>query len=262
LEVRNWVKDCCKRKGISSLIDLISRFIEYWRPNYQTYEDVLRDIAVVLEDKGFTTEIIEDLRKVHHAQDQELKEEIYEEGYQPLEEEEESPHDPIRDNEDLIEERVPEKVNHEEDHQVHEHEFPYGYSKEEHFDGTHLVEYLIHEEVPYEYELLVFAPSFDEVIQSSIPPTHEEANMVSYTPFHDFDDALLYDSESEEVPEEPLDVIDPSCDGVIIDEFIHVGRCKLDVICSGDDLIYDVEGHFQLFSLEQPYVTVTSSDVW
>jgi hypothetical protein len=79
LEVQNWVKDCCKPKGISSLIDLISIFIEYWRPNHQTYEDVLRDLTVVLEDVGFTTEIVEDLRKVHHAQNQEPKEEICEE---------------------------------------------------------------------------------------------------------------------------------------------------------------------------------------
>jgi hypothetical protein len=107
LEVRNWVKDCCKPKGISSLIDLIGRFIEYWRPYFQTYEDVLRDLTVVLEDEGFTTEIVEDLRKVHHAQDQEPKEEIYEEGYQPLEEEKELPHDSIEDNEDLTEEREP-----------------------------------------------------------------------------------------------------------------------------------------------------------
>jgi hypothetical protein len=45
-------------------------------------------------------------------------------------------------------------------------------------------------------------------------------------------DALFYDSESEEVLEEPLDALDPSCynksDDVInnIDEFIHVGRHK------------------------------------
>jgi hypothetical protein len=69
------------------------------------------------------------------------------------------------------------------------------------------------------------------------------------------------------VLEEPLDALDPSCynkgDDVIenIDDFIHVGRRKWDVICSGlnGDPIYDIEGHFQiknmeLFPLEQPYV--------
>jgi hypothetical protein len=28
-----------------------------------------------------------------------------------------------------------------------------------------------------------------------------------------------------------------------IDEFIHVGRCKWDVICYDGDPIYDIEGH-------------------
>jgi hypothetical protein len=72
------------------------------------------------------------------------------------------------------------------------------------------------------------------------------------------------------VLEEPLDALDPSCynkgDDVIenIDDFIHVGRHKWDVICSGlnGDPIYDIEGHFQLFPLEQPCVIANDSDVW
>jgi hypothetical protein len=85
----------------------------------------------------------------------------------------------------------------------------------------------------------IFSPPFDEVIQASIPPAHEEKNVVSYTPFQVFDVALFHDWESEEVLEEPLDALDPSCynesDDVIdnIDEFIHVGRRKWDVICYG-----------------------------
>jgi hypothetical protein len=35
--------------------------------------------------------------------------------------------------------------------------------------------------------------------------------MVIRFPFWDFDDALFYDLESEEVLEEPLDVLNPSC---------------------------------------------------
>jgi hypothetical protein len=72
------------------------------------------------------------------------------------------------------------------------------------------------------------------------------------------------------VLEEPLDVLDPSCynkgNDVIenIDEFIHVGRHKWDVICFGldGDPIYDIEGHFQLFPLEQLCVIAKDSDVW
>jgi hypothetical protein len=51
----------------------------------------------------------------------------------------------------------------------------------------------------------------DEVIQASIPPTHEEENVVSCTPFQVFDVASFHDLESEEVLEEPLDALDPSC---------------------------------------------------
>jgi hypothetical protein len=127
----------------------------------------------------------------------EPKEEVFQEGYQPLEEEQESPHDSIEDNGDLIEEREPEEVNHEEDHQIHEveHEFPCEYVEEEHFDETHHVEDLIHEEAPHEDEASIFSPPFDEVIQASIPPTHEEENMVSYTPFQVFDVASFHDSK-------------------------------------------------------------------
>jgi hypothetical protein len=65
-----------------------------------------------------------------------------------------------------------------------------------------------------------------------------------------------------------LDALDPSCynesDDVVnnIDEFIHVGRRKWDVICPGEDPIYDIEGHFQLFPLQQPYVIATDSEAW
>ena len=99
-------------------------------------------------------------------------------------------------------------MNHEENYQE-EHEFPCEYVEEEHFDETHLVEDLIHEEDPHEDEASVFAPPFDEVIQASIPPAHEENNVVSYTPFQKFNIVLFHDSESEEVLEKPLDELDP-----------------------------------------------------
>jgi hypothetical protein len=99
--------------------------------------------------------------------------------------------------------------------------------------------------------------------------------MVSYTPFQVFDVASFHDLESEEVLEEPLDALDPSCynkgDDVIenIDDFIHVGRRKWDMSCFGfsGDPIYDIEGCFQiknkeLLSSEQPYVIANDSDVW
>jgi hypothetical protein len=95
----------------------------------------------------------------------------------------------------------------------------------------------------------------------------EEINTVSYLPFQNFDDSLFYDLESEEVLDEPLDALNPSCydkDSDIvdnIDEFIHVGRRKWDLIGSDKDPIYDIEGHFQKFPLQLSY-EVTNFDNW
>jgi hypothetical protein len=61
--------------------------------------------------------------------------------------------------------------------------------------------------------------------------------VVSYTPFQVFYVDTFHEWESEDVLEEPLDALDPSCynknDDVIenIDYFIHFGRCKWDVTC-------------------------------
>jgi hypothetical protein len=98
-----------------------------------------------------------------------------------------------------------------------------------------------------------------------VPPTQ---GVFSHFPFQVFDDALFCDLESEGVLGESLDVPDPSCydkgNDVIenIDEFIHVGRRKWDVVGHDEDPIYDVEGHFQLFPLQQPYLIATNLDVW
>jgi hypothetical protein len=78
----------------------------------------------------------------------------------------------------------------------------------------------------------VFSPLIYEVVQSSFPPAHGKENVVSYTPFQDFYVAPFHYSESEELLEELLDALDPSCynkgDDVIenIDDFVHVGRHK------------------------------------
>jgi len=76
--------------------------------------------------------------------------------------------------------------------------------------------------------------------------------VVGHFPFQVFDDALFYNSEGEEVLEEHLDALYPSCcnDGndVVnnIDEFICVGIRKWDVIGHDGDHISNIGGHFQL----------------
>jgi hypothetical protein len=108
----------------------------------------------------------------------------------------------------------------------------------------------------------------NEVIQIVESLAQEEVNTVSYFPFQEFDDALFYDLESEEVLEEPLDVLSPSCYDKVddyvdnIDEFIHVGERKWDVIGYDGDPIYDIEGHFQKFSLQLSYEVTNNFDIW
>jgi hypothetical protein len=104
-------------------------------------------------------------------------------------------------------------------------------------------------------EVLVSSPPLDEFIQVSMLLEHEEENVVSCNLFQVFDDALCYDSKSGEALKGPLNSLGLSCynesDDFIenIDEFIHVGRRKWDVICYDGDSIYNMEGHFQLFPL-------------
>jgi hypothetical protein len=79
--LQDWFKGCCEDRGISSFVDLINRFIEFVKPQCQTYEDSLQNITVSLEDEGFTIEIVEDLKYVYHTGYQgpyDIEGEIYE----------------------------------------------------------------------------------------------------------------------------------------------------------------------------------------
>jgi hypothetical protein len=122
--------------------------------------------------------------------------------------------------------------------------------------------------VSHEDEALMLNLPFDEVIQSFDAPAHEEVNTVSCFPFQDFDDALFCDLESKEVLEDPLDALSPSSydegnDMVNnIDEFIHVGRHKWDVIGYDGHPIYDIGDHFQKFHLHLSYQVTNNSNIW
>jgi hypothetical protein len=76
---------------------------------------------------------------------------------------------------------------------------------------------------------------------------------VSYFPLQNFNYSLSYDVESEDV----LGFLNPSCydenDGFVdnINEFIHVEKCKWDVIRYDGDPIYETEGHFQKLHLPE-----------
>jgi hypothetical protein len=93
-------------------------------------------------------------------------------------------------------------------------------------------------------------------------PAQEET--VSYPPPLNVDDALPCDEKEEE--DEFLNFTNPTCydtdsDTVDnIDEFIHVGRRRWDVVGYDLDPIYDIEGRFQLFPLQLPQQI--TSDQW
>jgi len=140
--LQDWFKSCCKDKGISSFVDLISRFIEFVKPQCLTYEDALENLTVALEDEGFTTEIVDDLRDVYHTQYQEssdIEGEVYVENCQPLEEEQDFSHDSIECSEDLTK-----KVN-------------------------------------CEDKALVTTPPSDEALQDPISPAQDEENEVPFS---------------------------------------------------------------------------------
>jgi hypothetical protein len=87
-------------------------------------------------------------------------------------------------------------------------------------------------------------------------PAQEETNKVSYPPLQNFDNSLLYDVGDEEEINESLKASNPACydtdsDMVDnIDEFIHFGRRRWDVVGYDMDPIYDIESHFQVLPLQ------------
>jgi hypothetical protein len=157
-----WFKICYEDRGISSFIDLISRLIEFMKPQCLACEGSLKNITSYLEDEGFTTDIVEDLKDVYLTRYQEpydIEEDIYKENCQPLEEEKGFSHDLIECSEDLT------------------------------------------REVNYEDESLITTPLSNESLQDPIFAAQDEENEVSHFPFQFFDDTLFYNSEGEEVKE-------------------------------------------------------------
>jgi hypothetical protein len=233
---------------------------------------------------------------------QEVEEGGLDEGYQSHGEEQESTHASSKDNEDLVEEREPEGIKHNDevlmcappsDQAIPNPIFPAQEEEDEvsHFPFQDFDNTLFYDsesegemeslgkidppcckvedvEASHEDETMMHALPFDEVIQILEAPAQEEVNTVSYFPFQNFDDALFYDLESEEVLEEPLDVLSPSCYDKVddyvdnIDEFIHVGKRKWDVIGYDGDPIYDIEGHFQKLPLQLSYEVTNNFDIW
>jgi hypothetical protein len=72
---------------------------------------------------------------------------------------------------------------------------------------------------------------------------------------------------NEEEMDEPLNVLNPPCydtktNIVDIDEFIHVGRRKWDVVGYDMDLIYDIQNHFQVLPSQLSQHDTFDFDQW
>jgi hypothetical protein len=79
-------------------------------------------------------------------------------------------------------------------------------------------------------------------------PAQEET--VSYPPLINFDDALPCNEKEEEDESSNPACYDTDTDIADLDEFIHVGRRRWDVIGHDLDPIYDIESHLQLLPLQ------------
>jgi hypothetical protein len=266
-------KSCCNDRGISSFIQLMNKFIEFTKPDLQTYEDVLQNLMITLHHKGFTTEIVDDLRRAYHDQYQgpsDVENEVCEDHYQPLEEEQDISHNSIKCNEDdtgngnyedeapvitpQLDEALqdPDTPAQDEENEVSYFSFDDAlfYDSENEGRLEPLDEpdplYLETEDVEEDF------PSNDD-IQILEALAQEGLSEVHCSPFQVLNGYLPYDTKSEKV----LDVLTPPCydtdtDIADFDEFIHVGRRRWDTIGYDTDPIYDTKDHLQTLPLQLP----------
>jgi hypothetical protein len=140
----------------------------------------------------------------------------------------------------------------EEGEQVFDQQDAKGKDLDEVFQEKRIVEETVEEPEPkQDDEISTCPPLSNEAIHEPFSPAQEETNTMSYPPLQNFDDSLIYDLGNEEEMDEPLNVLNPPCydtdtDIVDIDEFIHVGGRKWDVVGYDMDPIYDIENHFQV----------------
>jgi hypothetical protein len=252
-------KSCCNDRGISSFIQLINKFIEFTKPDLQTYEDVLQNLMVTLHHKGFTTEIVDDLRRAYHDQYQGpsvVEDEVCEDYYQPLEEEQESEKDDeVSTCAPPADEALQDPVTPAQDEENEVSYFDsfddalfYDSENEEGMEPLDEPDSLYLETEDVEEDL-----SSDDDIQMLEALDQEGLSEVHCSPFQVLNGYLPYDAKSEKV----LDVLIPTCydtdtDTADFDEFIHVGRRSWDAAGYDLDPIYDTKDHLQTLPLQLP----------
>jgi hypothetical protein len=62
-EHRDWIKNSCKPRSISSLMILIKYFLQCWGPEAQSIKDTIQDLEDAFSREGFDLDPIEGLRE-------------------------------------------------------------------------------------------------------------------------------------------------------------------------------------------------------
>jgi hypothetical protein len=217
---------------------------------------------LTLHHKGFTTKIVEDLRRAYHDQYQEssnIRDDVYKNHYQPLEEEQDLSHNPIECNEDYEDEApiiTPQSDEALQDPIIPAQDEEYEVSHFDSFDDTLFYDSENEEGVEHLDEVDPLCLRTEDV-EANLPPNdaiqileslaQEGLSEVNCSPFQVFSGSFPYDTESEEV----LDVLTPPCydidtDIADFDEFIHVGRRRWDAFSYDTNPIYAIKGHPQV----------------
>jgi hypothetical protein len=232
------------------------------------YEDVLQNLMVTLHHKGFTTEIVEDLRRAYYDQYQEfsdIRDEVYEDHCQSLKEEQNLSHNPIECNEDItrnvnyedeapiiapqsdesLQDPVP-PTQDEENEVSHFHSFDDTlFYDSENEEGMEPLDKLYPRCLKIE-DIEADLPH-DEAIQILEALAQEGASEVNYSPFQVFSGSLPCDAETTKV----LDISTPpfyDTDTNIanFDEFIRVVRHRWDAFNYDTNPIYDIKSHLRM----------------
>jgi hypothetical protein len=234
-------------------------FWEFTKPDLQMYEDVLQNLMVTLHHKGFTTEIVDDLRRAYRDQYQGpsvVEDEVCEDYYQPLEEEQESEKDDeVSTYAPPADEALQDPVTPAQDEENEVSYFDsfddalfYDSENEEGMEPLDEPDSLYLQTEDVEEDL-----SSEDDIQMLEALDQEGLSEVHCSPFQVLNGYLPYDAKSEKV----LDALIPTCydtdtDTADFDEFIHVGRRSWDAAGYDLDPIYDTKDHLRMLPLQLP----------
>jgi hypothetical protein len=286
---KDWLAHLCDPKSIPSSTKLIEEFLRHYRPATQSLEDAFQELKHILCREGFpiNDETIDEEVLEEHTHENKLEEDPDEENLDETFDEEEVLISTLPFDED-IQAFVP--PAHQEENMISDNPFEdlddalfcdFGSEEllEEPLDATDLSKkgHMKHsalrikprvmkrrwrsmpmkrknnldeaQHVEASFSLLLLDE--DEVVQTCLPPAHEDEETISL-------------DDTDDLVQDPSDMVD-----LHIDDFIQVGRRRWDVSCFSIDRdpIYDIEGSSQAegveFSSSEEWSSyVYDSDVW